>query len=103
MLAIVSVDIVFWFKPGTEPDHGRLFSEIEVAIAANFRFGVHLARFLFKATNEQHLVIVAEQRIAIFPLGERSRYLLRCRWSSLYISLLFTLRVHSIPDPFVAR
>ena len=60
MLTIVGVNIVVWFKPGTETDHCRLFSEIEVTIPANFGFGVHFARFLFKVTNEQHLVIVTE-------------------------------------------
>ncbi len=68
MFAVVRVNIVARLQSIAETDDGGLFAQIEMAIAADFGFVVHLLGFFFKATNQHHLVIVVEERIALFPL-----------------------------------
>jgi len=70
VLSVVRVDVIFRFQASAETDHRGLFSEIEMAIATYTSPGVHLSGFLFKATDQQHLVIVANESVAIFSLRQ---------------------------------
>ena len=69
MLTVVGVDVVPRFEASTEPHHRGLFTQIEMAIAANASLLIHLCRFFLKAADQHHLVIVVEQRLAVLTLG----------------------------------
>src|SRR5579884_2916187 len=101
MLAVVRVHVVVRRETLAESDNGGLFTQIKVTIATDAGLLIHLARFLFEATNEQHLVVVVEQRIAIFPLRNGSWCLLANRCSILHICLLLALHIQITPDPFL--
>src|SRR6266852_7273264 len=103
MLPVVGIHIVCRLQTLAEADDGRFFAEIEVAIASDTGFGIHFARFLLKATNEQHLVVVVEQGIAIFPWRDGGLCLLADSCSALRIHLLFACRVQEAPDPFLIK
>ena len=72
VLAIVRVDVVVRRQRRHEADDGGLFTEVQMAIAADPGLGVHLARPLLEAADEQHLMIVVLENLRIFP-GEIAR------------------------------
>jgi hypothetical protein len=87
MLPVIGVHVVCRFQALAETDHGGLFTEIEVTVATNASFGVHLTCFLLEAANEQHLVVVVEKCTTVFVLREWGMGLLADSCLVLHIRL----------------
>src|SRR5579859_8247257 len=74
-----------------------------MAVAANFGSGIHLSAFFLKVTDKHHLVIIVQERLTVFLLGDRGECLLVDRCYLTLIRLLFACRVQDAPDPFFSR
>ena len=65
VLAVVGKHIVIRRQRRHQADDRRLFAQVEVAVAADLGFGVHLAGALFEDAQQQHLMVVVLELIRI--------------------------------------
>jgi hypothetical protein len=70
MLTVVGVDIVVGRKGRHQPDDRRFLTQIQVTIAADLGFDVHLAGAFFEAPYAQHLMVVGAQGIGILMVKQ---------------------------------
>src|SRR5205807_6764218 len=80
VLAVAREDPVVGLQGEDAADDGRLFADVEVAVAADLRFRVLLLRALFEATDQLHLAVQPEQEVAIV-LGQLERLRVDRAWS----------------------
>jgi hypothetical protein len=100
MLAVVRVDVVGRFEAGAETDDCGLFAEIEMAVATDACLCVHFAAFFLKVADKHHLIIIIQERRAVFLLGNGGRFLIAGRCPVTRMCLLFAVRVQVLFDPF---
>src|SRR5260370_39464000 len=68
VLAVAGEDVVVGLERGEAADARRLLAEVQVAVAADLRFGVLLLSAFFKAPDQLHLAVEAEQEVAVLLL-----------------------------------
>src|SRR5579875_1060518 len=73
-----------------------------MAVATNTRHFIHFSRFFFEITDEEHLVVVVQERITIFVRRQRDDvYVLRIRNADIvYILSLLLLSAHIVSQIF---
>src|SRR5258708_811393 len=84
VLAVAGEDVVVRLERGEAADDRRLLADVQVAVAADLRFGVLLLSAFFKAPDQLHLAMEAEQEVAVLLLEvERLRRDRRGGWRGL--------------------
>src|SRR5258708_33648371 len=68
VLAVAGEDVVVGLERGEAADSLRLLADVQVAVAADLRFGVLLLSAFFEAPDQLHLAVEAEQEVAIVLL-----------------------------------
>src|SRR5258708_19961065 len=68
VLAVAGEDVVVGLERGEAADSLRLLADVQVAVAADLRFGVLLLSAFFEAPDQLHLAVEAEQEVAVLLL-----------------------------------